>query len=234
MKKGISVLISAYNNDNYIEDCLDSVQNQTFFIDNKNYEILVGIDGCAKTLKKLREIKDKYDNLKIINYPENKGMYVTTNSLIQEAKYDKLITFGSDDNMKSDMIEKIILVSKRADIMRFKFTAYDGTMKNEINSLSGAFHAFGAIFIRKRVFDMCGGYVNTRFSGDLELFTRVRKFVRIGYIDDELFDYRYHSENLSNTVDRSERNKFDAIVKATSYTKENLKINPMLNVGEKI
>jgi hypothetical protein len=57
MKKPISVIIAAYNADKFIEECLDSVFNQTYFVDNEYYEVLVGVDGCEKTLDKLKMIQ---------------------------------------------------------------------------------------------------------------------------------------------------------------------------------
>lgn len=52
MSLNISVLIPAYNCDLYIEQCIDSVVNQEHTSDVK-YEIIVGVDGCEKTLNKL-------------------------------------------------------------------------------------------------------------------------------------------------------------------------------------
>ena len=62
---GISICISAWKTQKYIEECLDSVYNQTWFKDHDEWEVIIGIDGCEETLKKINEIKQLYnDSLK--------------------------------------------------------------------------------------------------------------------------------------------------------------------------
>ena len=47
-------LISTYNNVEYIEECLDSIENQTYFKDNTaKFQVLIGVDGCPKTYEKI-------------------------------------------------------------------------------------------------------------------------------------------------------------------------------------
>lgn len=53
MKEGVSIILTAWKTQDYIEECLDSINKQQFFNKEKtNYEILLGIDGCEKTLEK--------------------------------------------------------------------------------------------------------------------------------------------------------------------------------------
>ena len=54
----VSVIISAYGAEDYIEECISSVASQSYFQEN-NFEILVGIDGCCSTLDKMMKIKDQ-------------------------------------------------------------------------------------------------------------------------------------------------------------------------------
>ncbi|MEM6298470.1 MAG: glycosyltransferase [Bacteroidota bacterium] len=66
----MSVLVTAYKHEEYIEECLDSIINQEF----ENYEILVGVDdGGDNTLNILREIEAKHaEKVRIIvNDPDN-------------------------------------------------------------------------------------------------------------------------------------------------------------------
>lgn len=49
---GVSICVSAYKASDYIKECLDSINGQTYFNKNKNYEVIVGIDGCEETLEK--------------------------------------------------------------------------------------------------------------------------------------------------------------------------------------
>ena len=70
MKKGVSVILTAWNTQDYIEECLDSVYKQSFFKKNDNYEVLLGIDGCEKTLNKVKGIISKYPGLKVFYFKQ--------------------------------------------------------------------------------------------------------------------------------------------------------------------
>ena len=59
MEEGISILIAAYNADKYIKECINSITTIT------PHEILVGIDGCKKTLNVVNKLKN--ENLKVFN-----------------------------------------------------------------------------------------------------------------------------------------------------------------------
>lgn len=47
--EGVSIIITAYDTANYIEECLDSVYAQTWCKKVEEWEVLVGIDHCEKT-----------------------------------------------------------------------------------------------------------------------------------------------------------------------------------------
>ena len=55
----ISIITTAHNNVDYIEEAIDS-----FITNSKNvdYEILVGIDNCQITTEKCLKLKNKYGN----------------------------------------------------------------------------------------------------------------------------------------------------------------------------
>lgn len=50
----ITIITTAFNNTEFIEECLDSIINSS---KNLEFELLVGIDNCEKTLFKCFEIK---------------------------------------------------------------------------------------------------------------------------------------------------------------------------------
>lgn len=64
-KKGISIILTAWQTQKFIEESLDSIEQQTYFANFNDYEILLGIDGCEKTLEKVK----KYNtNIEIFVY----------------------------------------------------------------------------------------------------------------------------------------------------------------------
>lgn len=188
----ISIVITSYGTQNYLEKCLDSIQSQTFFKNNKQYEVLVGVDGCYDSLKKLIEIRDKYDNLKIFISPINNGTYVMSNLLIQKAdrtsKY--FLRFDSDDEMLPTMIEDIM--NSDGKIVRFKFNKED-----EISR----YYAYGQIAYAPEIYFPIGGYHKYNVSADADLILRLQKENKITYIDKPLFKKNERIDSLVHKKD---------------------------------
>ena len=69
-RKRFSVIIPAYNVQNYVEKAIKSVLEQDF----KDYELIIvndaSIDNTADIVKKY---EDKYDNIKLISHKDNKA-----------------------------------------------------------------------------------------------------------------------------------------------------------------
>lgn len=78
MKKRFSVIITAYNIEEYIQRSIKSVQNQTF----QNYEIIV-IDDYSKD--KTREKIEQIGGVNLIVHTENKGAGGARNSALDIA-----------------------------------------------------------------------------------------------------------------------------------------------------
>lgn len=226
---GVSIIIPAFKSVDFIGECLISIENQTYFKDNDNFEVIVGVDGCNDTLKYLEKIKDGFRNLKILWMEENMGSYVTVNTLIPETKFGHIIKFDSDDIMKPNLVEVVMKNTKNSDIIRFRYQSFSGKNYQSVSGFSSS-QAMGVLYYKKSLFDLCGGYSNVRFSSDLELLTRVNDFVKILLLDDYLFYYRTHINNLTHTVPISERIKVDRIIRSNKYTKENVKISTIRNI----
>jgi glycosyltransferase involved in cell wall biosynthesis len=200
-KKPISILITAYKAENFIEECLDSIEKQTYFINNNNYEILLGIDNCEDTLKIIKLIQYKYRNLHIYMMSKNNGPYITLNTLLDLIQYENIVVFGADDIMKPEMIEKIMCHYEKYDLIRFGFDDFTNNISKAIKN--NYFKAFGAIFYKKRVIELSGGYQPWRCSGDFELLKRIESYVKIKEINESLFYRRDHPNSLTNKEDTS-------------------------------
>lgn len=197
---GYSIIVTAYNSYNYIEECLDSIDNQTYFQSNTHYEIIVGVDGCEKTLQKLKEIKNKYSNIRILYMPENKGTYITTNTLILESKFDKILRFDSDDVMDNDMISKIDSVMDRFDICRFGYTNF--RVVNGVQKLFGIdYMGHGVSCFKWSVYEKVGGYKPWKCASDTDMMFRTNGSFKVGNIKHSLFKRRLHTESLTARKD---------------------------------
>lgn len=114
MKPLVSIIIPVYNVEKYLEECLDSVVNQTY----SNLEALVindgSTDGSSQILKRYAE---KYKNIKLVE-KENTGQGDTRNLGIDMASGEYIFFLDSDDYIKNDTIEVLInSISNDVDII---------------------------------------------------------------------------------------------------------------------
>jgi glycosyltransferase involved in cell wall biosynthesis len=201
MKHPISILISAYQTYNYIESCLDSIQNQSYFVNNDNYEILLGIDACDVTLEKVKTIRHKYKNLRVFMMAKNRGTFITMNTLFDIRKYS-ILRFDSDDIALPNMIERIMDYVPDYDVVRFKFkNFYEPGAKQSIEIP----HSQGVLFIKDTTLEKLGGFMPWFCAGDSELIMRIelmnaRNECKVKRIDEVLFNRRIHSTSLTTEM----------------------------------
>lgn len=100
----VSIAVIAYNQEKVIEDCLNSVLNQTY----KNIEIIVSDDASSdNTPTLLKQFKTKYPEIFKINL-SNKNLGITKNSNIAQSlcKGKYIAWLGGDDIFFPKKIEK--------------------------------------------------------------------------------------------------------------------------------
>lgn len=122
----ISVVIPNYNNAEYITDCIESIENQTYPIE----EIIV-VDDCSKdnSLEVLDKLAKEYNNLQIIALKENGGVSHARNTGLAAVK-TPYVTFidGDDIYLNSDKIKnEMALVKKHKEEFGKDIAAYSRT-----------------------------------------------------------------------------------------------------------
>ena len=222
VKNGISIIITAYKAQDYIEETLDSLQAQTWLQSHDNYEILLGTDHCEDTLKKVRNIVNKYQNITVIYMKENYGTYITSNTLISLAKYNWILRFDADDIMKPNMIESIfdfLEVKPNTDILRFYYKSFSDNIKDLSKR---ATIAHGIICAAKSMFKKYGCYMPWICGADTELLTRLKNEVKIEEIIKVTFLRRKHEESLTQSPETNSHSKIRAkyreYIKSASLT----------------
>lgn len=230
---GVSICITAYKAKDTIKDTLDSVIRQTWFQKYNNWEILLGIDNCAETLEYVKTIKNNYKNLKVFMMDSNKGTYVTTNTLMEIAKYENLIRFDSDDIMCPNMVETFMENSDKCDIQVARFAYLNNKWKTTRVGI-------GQQFVKKSIFEKYGGYRNWECAADYDFVTRISKFVKLKKLNDKyLFYYRSHNQSLTHTDKtglKSElRKQLHEFIDNQDYeNEENVKIKCITNTYKEI
>lgn len=134
----ISVIIAAYNIEDYIERCLLSVSNQTF----DDIEIIVVNDGSTdNTLDRIKKILNNDSRIKLINQ-KNSGLIEARKSGFKESRGKYVLFVDGDDYLEHNALEIIYrkAISNNLDIVLYNaYTTYDDsrqplqTFKEEFN-----------------------------------------------------------------------------------------------------
>lgn len=107
----VSVLIPVYNAEKYLEECLESIVNQTL----NSMEVIVLDDGSTdKSSQIIDEYAEKYSFVCAV-HRENKGVVKTRCDLMNLAKGEYVAWIDSDDFMELDMLEKMYMKAKESD-----------------------------------------------------------------------------------------------------------------------
>ncbi len=110
----ISVIVPVYNVEKYLEECINSIINQTY----KNLEIILVDDGATDNSGKMcDEFAKKDTRIKVI-HKENGGLSDARNTGIDIACGEYIQFVDSDDCIENDMIELLYKNAKKyeADI----------------------------------------------------------------------------------------------------------------------
>ena len=115
----ISVIVPVYNVEKYLEECLDSIQNQTY----SNIEIILVNDGSTDNSKEICKKYCEQDNrFKLINQT-NQGQSVARNNGVAASTAEFIVFIDSDDIIKRNYLEKLMqYMTEDVDIVESNFT----------------------------------------------------------------------------------------------------------------
>ena len=100
----VSVIIPAYNAEKFIENCIQSIQRQTF----QDFEIIVVNDGSKDgTLSVLKKLA-KEDARVVIVDQENKGVSAARNAALNQATGKYLTMVDADDDLPENALKSML------------------------------------------------------------------------------------------------------------------------------
>src|SRR5574344_1711516 len=96
----LSIIIPAYNAEQYLEKCVESCENQN--ITNDLYELIIVNDGSKDdTLIKAKKLAEKYENIKVFTQ-ENQGTASARNYGMTKAIGQYFWFIDADDYLEKD------------------------------------------------------------------------------------------------------------------------------------
>ncbi len=170
----LSIIAPVYNNGEELTGLLDSLKND--FKRNPLLEMIV-VDDCS-TNDSVAETVRKFDFVKLIRLPRNKGAAAARNAGARAATHQVLVFIDSDVQVEQDAIKKIeeamqderikIMVGNKSKVPANKgiFPAYRAIMHNSwVPKEKFATFFTGAFGImRREVFDEIGGF-DEKYAG---------------------------------------------------------------------
>lgn len=213
----VSIIISCYNHEKYIEECILSIVNQTY----KNIELIVIDDGSRDSSPAiLRKLREKYGFF--LKIRENRGLSKTLNEAIRNHAHGKYLAgCGSDDFLLPDRIErqvgflennpgcdmvfgKVYIVDKESRIIDkpviFKPFPDTVTYITFDRLLDGNCIPAMSAMLKRETWDKCGGYNENILIEDYDMWLKVAFYGKIAWMNEFFSCYRWHGENLSTHV----------------------------------
>lgn len=143
----LTVIIPVYNAEDYLEECLNSVINQTY----RYVEIIVVNDGSTDdSLMILNKYSTEYGNIKVISQ-ENAGQSSARNRGIEHASGKYISFIDADDYILPNTFEELVgeIEDNYLDLIRFSAEPFTDNMKMNLNKKQ---YNFDAYFDSKKVY----------------------------------------------------------------------------------
>jgi cellulose synthase/poly-beta-1,6-N-acetylglucosamine synthase-like glycosyltransferase len=191
--KKVSIVISAYNEENTISDCIKSLQRIDY--PKELYEILVVNDGSKdKTSEVIRRYADN-KNIMFIDNEKNKGKAACLNEGIERAKGEYIACMDADSIVSEDILKKTVPYFEDEKVGSVTVSVEVRFVKNflqriiHLEYLLGlslflkVFSLFNCIHVtpgpfsiyRKSLLDKIGCFDTNNITEDLEIAYRIHK-----------------------------------------------------------
>jgi len=204
----VSVIVTAYNTEKYIVDCLDSLIAQTL----KDFEAICIDDGSTdKSLSIFNEYAALDPRIKVLSQ-KNQGVVAARNNAIAIAQGEYIFSLDSDDKISSNCLEIIykFIVKHNYALVCPGWTVF-GTLKTgkiywdcpkptKYNMYAKAAGLINSSMYPKKFWEKYGGY-DRLFDDGMEDYDFLLNFIddgqKITRLPDRLFYYRYKSSEES-------------------------------------
>src|SRR5574344_1384872 len=100
----ISIIVSAFNAEKYIKECLEKLLQQTY----ENIEIIVVEDGSTDKTKEIIKSFEKNKKITIIYNDGNKGLSYSRNVGLRGATGEYIGFIDADDYIDNDFYEELM------------------------------------------------------------------------------------------------------------------------------
>jgi glycosyltransferase involved in cell wall biosynthesis len=234
----VSVLMTAFNREQYIQDAIESVLASTY----KNFELII-VDDCSidRTVAIARKYETLDPRVKVFENKVNLGDYPNRNKAAGYASGKYLKYVDGDDLIYPWGLEILVNSMEKFDragwglcsINQDEFHIYPFLLKKEdvFNynfNFNNLFHrASLSSIIKREVFEELGGFSGKRHLGDFEMWLRLSLQYDVVLMPHGIVWHRIHDmqESVSNRSNEYVPLKYDiSLFKFLSYRDLNVEV----------
>lgn len=222
----ISVVLPAYNAEEFIAEAIESILNQTF----TDFELIILNDGSTDRTPEIIQKYAKMDKrIVFVNNPENRGLIAVLNQGLDMARGEFVARMDADDISLPTRFEKqVAYMDSHPDvgvlgtvIQGFGMLDWPGIqipVVTVFDMLKQNYMAHPSIMIRKSILDKHNLRYNPEYKHceDLELWSRMIFLTKFHNVMEKLLMYRVSGHNVS--MSNGEHQK-----KMTAEIRNNLK-----------
>ena len=218
----ISVIMSTYNEEKYIETSLKSLLNQTF----KEFEIIIVDDASTDNTKQLIQgLQD--ERIHLICNEENRGLTKNLNKALKYVTGKYIARMDGDDIAFPTRFEKQVqYMEKHPETMLVScytksfgdsdlvFALPDDSEVLRVRMLVRPVYAHPGFMMRRELIEAGYQYNEEyRTAQDYEFASRVAEKYKIGLVPEVLLLYRVHKKQISAKAGNQQFNNADKIRK---------------------
>ena len=123
----VTVIIPAYNVEDYIDECIQSVLNQKDL--ECKVEIIVINDCSTDKTEKICKKYEKKNQIKLFKNEKNSGLAISRNIGLEKSTGNYIIFLDSDDLLSSDAVGKLYsqITNSNSDMVLARLNAFNST-----------------------------------------------------------------------------------------------------------
>ena len=211
MNYKISVIMSVFNSENYLDEAIESILNQTY----NEFEFIIvndaSSDNSLEIIKKYMQIDKR---ISLINNKKNLGLTKSLNLALKIAKYDFVARMDSDDISDIFRFEKQIEFFKQnknyalvgtniQKIDKFNNIVENNTTKYTYKDIKKTLKyrncfAHGSVMINRAILDFDLKYdENFLYAQDYKLWCKIAKKYPVANLKEYLYKLRVHNSSIS-------------------------------------
>jgi len=223
----ISVLLPVYNGEEYLEECLGSLAEQSY----EDFEVVAVDDGSTDgTPKILKRWSTQDARFRVLTRPHS-GLVETLNAGLANCRGELIARMDADDRSHPERLELQSLAFKEdpdLDVVASLVTHFpDETLREGLRIYEGWLNSLvthdqilrerfiespiphPAAMVRRSVLEAAGGYREVGFPEDYDLWLRLAAAgKRFGKVPEALYFWRHHEARLTFTDPRYALERF--------------------------